>query len=158
MNYEEFFDEASRLSVALNDDSSKGTHAVALSNEALFQIPLLAMTILAFAKGQKKPHLSQVGQLVGECLERSITGFKGSTQGIGWSANLRIRTVRALTFLEVSGLVSLSRTKLISTTDQGKKLIDEAFRLDGRLSIALKTIERAYQNISSESQFRMKIE
>jgi hypothetical protein len=67
-----------------------------LDDEALFQMPLLAMTILALSKGLSKPQLPEIGQLVGERLERTVAGFKGSSQDIGWSGNLRRRCGRKL--------------------------------------------------------------
>lgn len=83
MNFEEFFDEAARLQVQLSGNEQRDAPPVGLSNEALFQLPLLAMTILLLAKGKNKPDLEHVGELVGECIERSIPGFKGSSQDIG---------------------------------------------------------------------------
>lgn len=154
MNFENFFEEADRLKVQLSSELDQNTPAAGLSNEALFQLPLLAMTILLLAKGKNKPNLEQVGQLVGECIERSIPGFKGSSQDIGWSANLRIRTVRALTFLEEAGLVFLSQAKAISVTERGRKVIDTALSDESRLSLALFTLERNYMNIEAESRLQ----
>jgi hypothetical protein len=99
MNFEEFFQKSAAMQMKLPPPPSSTKFQSSLDNEALFQLPLLAMTILALAKGHSKPALSELGQLVGECLERTVAGFKGSSQDIGWSANLRIRTVKALTFL-----------------------------------------------------------
>ena len=83
MNFKEFFDEADKLKIHLTLSVEEPTRTHSLSNEALFQLPLLAMTILAISKGSSKPVLSEVGQLVGECLERTVAGFKGSSQDIG---------------------------------------------------------------------------
>lgn len=96
MNSPEFFREARRLGLKLNLSGEGSSPAHTLDNEALFQLPLLAMTILAISKAQSKPQLPEIGQLVGECLERTVAGFKGSSQDIGWSGNLRIRTIKAL--------------------------------------------------------------
>lgn len=95
MNAAEFFDEATKRNLRLNLPVELSAPAFSLSNEALFQLPLLAMTILAITKGAGKPFLPEIGQLVGECLERTVAGFKGSSQDIGWSGNLRIRTIKA---------------------------------------------------------------
>jgi hypothetical protein len=124
---------------------------VHLGNEALFQLPLLAMVIMVLAKGQRKPVPEELGQLVGECLERAVAGFKGSSQGIGWSANLRIRTVKALTFLEVAGLVIVSpRRGAITLNDLGRKVVEQVLESDSRLAATLATVERSYQNIAAE--------
>ena len=114
MNYDEFFREANQRNVRLvaDADQDQTSNVTLLGNEALFQLPFLAMAILSICKGSRKPVLSELGQIVGECLERTLVGFKGSAQHIGWSANLRIRTVKALTFLEISGLIEVGlRTK-----------------------------------------------
>lgn len=157
MNLAEFFIEAEIRQVTLRNDIPSDRLAPTLSNEALFQLPLLAMVILMLAKGRKKPDLSEIGQLVGESLERAIFGFKGSSQDIGWSANLRIRTVKALTFLEAAKLITLSREKSVSTTDLGRIVLDSALAEDGRLSVALMAVERAYQNVVAETQIRLRL-
>jgi len=105
----EFFSEARRLGLKLNLSGEGPSPMHTLDNEALFQLPLLAMTILAISKGRSKPELPEIGQLVGECLERTVAGFKGSSQDIGWSGNLRIRTIKALTFLESTGQITIDK-------------------------------------------------
>ncbi len=158
MTYEEFFRQADQRNVRIVVDDTCEDSQNSLSNEALFQLPLLAMVILTISKGKSKPVLSEIGQLVGECLERTVSGFKGSSQDIGWSANLRIRTVKALTFLEMSGLATVDeRTKLISTTDRGRIVFNQAISAEGRLSNALFTVERSYQNIRAESKIREEV-
>lgn len=151
MNLDEFFNEAKRLNLRIELPSKKVPLSHSLSNEALFQLPLLAMTILAISKGRSKPGLPEIGQLVGECLERTVAGFKGSSQDIGWSANLRIRTIKALTFLEATGLAEVdTRTREISATTSGRKVYDLASQGETSLSISLQIIEKSYQNIRAE--------
>jgi len=155
MNANEFFEEAARLDIRLTlpNEHSNSTHS--LSNEALFQLPLLAMAILAIAKGSNKPFLREIGQLVGECLERTVPGFKGSSQDIGWSGNLRIRTVKALTFLEATHQITVDeRTRRISTTDLGKKVYQSAVTADSLLATSMQTIELSYQYIKDEARIR----
>ena len=158
MNYDEFFEEAAekRIRIVVTADGERSTPL--LSNEALFQLPLLAMVVLIMGKGKRKPALSEIGQLVGECLERTVIGFKGSSQHIGWSANLRIRTVKALTFLEVAGLAAVdARTQVVGTTEHGRAALDSALNKGGRLANALMTIDRSYQNIAAETKIRMEL-
>jgi hypothetical protein len=38
----------------------------------------------------------------------SFYGFKGSAQHLGWSANLRIRTIKAVNFLEATKLIEVN--------------------------------------------------
>lgn len=155
MNASEFFEEAIRLDIRLKLPVELSVPAHSLSNEALFQLPLLAMTILAIAKGSAKPLLPEIGQLVGECLERTVVGFKGSSQDIGWSGNLRIRTIKALTFLESTRQISVDKfTQRVSATDLGKKVYQSAMDGESPLSMSMKTIELSYQYIRDETRVR----
>ena len=129
MNYEQFFEEANRNNIKLELTNAKEQAPHQLGNEALFHLPLLAMTILMLSKTQRKPRSSELGQLVGECFERVFVGFKGSSQYLGWSANLRVRTVKALTFLEAAELVKVdSNSSKILITDGGKKVIERVLK------------------------------
>jgi len=151
----DFFSEARRLGLKLNLSGESPSPKHTLDNEALFQLPLLAMTILAISKGRSKPELPEIGQLVGECLERTVAGFKGSSQEIGWSGNLRIKTIKALTFLESTGQVTIDKvTREISATDLGKKVFGGAVEGGGLLAHSMKTIELSYQYIRDEARVR----
>lgn len=155
MNASDFFKEATRLDIRLSLPVELSVPAHSLNNEALFQLPLLAMTILAIAKGAAKPLLPEIGQLVGECLERTVVGFKGSSQDIGWSGNLRIRTIKALTFLESTKQISVDRfTQRVSATDLGKKVYQSATEGESPLAMSMKTIELSYQYIRDETRIR----
>lgn len=155
MSSTEFFSEARRLGLKLTLSAEEPSPMHTLNNEALFQLPLLAMTILAISKGRSKPELPEVGQLVGECLERTVAGFKGSSQDIGWSGNLRIRTIKALTFLESTGQVTIDKvTRKIAATDLGKKVYTGAVEGESLLAHSLRTIELSYQYIRDEARVR----
>jgi hypothetical protein len=155
MNADEFFNEATKLNIRLSLPAELSVPAHSLSNEALFQLPLLAMTILAITKGAAKPLLPEIGQLVGDCLERTVVGFKGSSQDIGWSGNLRIRTIKALTFLEATNQITVDKqTRRISATELGKKVYQSAIAGESPLAISMKTIELSYQYIRDEARIR----
>ena len=155
MSSSDFFTEARRLGLKLNLSGKGPSPAHTLDNEALFQLPLLAMTILAICKGRSKPELPEIGQLVGECLERTVAGFKGSSQDIGWSGNLRIRTIKALTFLESTGQVVINKaTSEISATDLGKTVYTSAIEGESLLAHSMKTVELSYQYIRDEARVR----
>ncbi|WP_321906072.1 hypothetical protein [Paraburkholderia tropica] len=162
MNFNQFFEEARERNLSMSAGASVQGFRSSLSNEALFQLPLLAMVILVLAKGSAKPELSSLGQLVGECLERTVVGFKGSSQDIGWSANLRIRTVKALTFLERAGLVVVEERKAktyVSATDSGRLLVTKVCDVDASLlAEALITIERSFENIRAERLIRGEVQ
>lgn len=155
MNATEFFAEAKKLNIRLSLPAELSVPAHSLSNEALFQLPLLAMTILAISKGTAKPLLPEIGQLVGECLERTVAGFKGSSQDIGWSGNLRIRTIKALTFLEATRQITVDKhTRRIAATELGKKVYQNAIAGESPLAMSMKTIEVSYQYIRDEARIR----
>lgn len=155
MSLMDFFNEADKLNVHLRISVADSIPTHSLSNEALFQLPLLAMTILALSKGNSKPVLSELGQLVGECLERTVAGFKGSSQDIGWSANLRIRTIKALTFLETTRQVQIDEhTRRITATELGRKIYSGAVKGDSPLAYAMRTIELSHKYILDEEKIR----
>jgi len=158
MDYDGFFKAVREKKIKLRFEDGKDTHPTRLSNEALFHLPLLAVTILLLAKDRRKPRVDEIGQLIGECFERTFVGFKGSSQHLGWSANLRVRTVRALTFLETAGLVEVDKnTERVIASKKGKPVIDRALQQDSDLSYTLKALERSYRNISVEKQMAMEL-
>lgn len=148
MNYEDFLNklETKDIKITLSNDTKRKT-SLGLDNEALFQLPLIAMIILLLSKNARKAKVSEIGQLVGELLEDTMTGFKGSSQYLGWSSNLRIRTVTALNFLEAVDLVSINnRDTKISITKLGNKVISRALDYESDLAYNLALIERSYRN------------
>jgi hypothetical protein len=158
MNYDEFFEEAKEKNILMRFDNSGSSVSHRLSNEALFHLPLLAMTILLLSKSRRKPKIDELGQIVGECFERTFSGFKGSSQHLGWSANLRMRTVKALTFLEAADLVLVEKSNSrIRVTDKGKKVIAMAIEGDTDLAYTLQLIERNYRDIEIEKQISMEL-
>lgn len=158
MNFEEFFSSVQESNVVLNIDSDFSTTRF-LNNEALFQLPLIALIILLMAKDRRKPRISEIGQLVGESIEASMPGFKGSSQNIGWSANLRIRTVKAIGFLELTNLVVVDNLKSrIKITGLGKKVIERALGRNDDLSLGLVHAARAYRNICVARQLDLELE
>lgn len=158
MNYKEFLLEAERIQLRPPVEHFEEHYHTSLDNEALFQLPLLAMVILTLAKGPSKPQLIEIGQLVGECLERTVAGFKGSSQYIGWSANLRIRTIKALTFLEHLGFAEIINDGLaITATPAGRKILENVSSLDSPLTNSLLLIERSFQNIRVERRISTEV-
>lgn len=156
MNYDAFIKSVndSQLVVFLENEQSVSSHR--LSNEALFHLPLLAMTVLLLAGDRSKPKCAEIGQLVGECFENTFVGFKRSKQLIGWSANLRMRTVQALTFLELTELVQVEiSNQRLSITSKGRKILDKALDSDTDLGYSLNVIRRNYRNIRIEKQMSL---
>ena len=158
MNFETFFNNIEQKNLTIKVDNSYLPKQHLLNNEALFQLPLISLIILLMAKDRRKPFVPEIGQLVGESIEQSLSGFKGSSQHIGWSANLRVRTVKAITFLEYSQLVKINNRKgRIKITDLGKKVINRALEKDDDLAYNLSQIARAYRNICVSNQLDMEL-
>lgn len=160
MNFESFFHRLQNNVITLPLSSQgKSEQYNLLDNEALFQLPLISIIILVLAKDKRKPKVAEVGQLVGECIESSFLGFKGSTQHIGWSANLRIRTVKSMSFLENAGLITINNRKdRLHITELGKKVIDRANAWDENLEYNLSLISRSYRNICVSRQLDSELE
>ncbi|MBA0211579.1 hypothetical protein [Pectobacterium brasiliense] len=157
MNFETFFQEGreKKLIIPLKNNHLRED---TLDNEALFQLPLISIIILVLAKDRSKPKISELGQLVGECIEKTFIGFKASDQHVGWSANLRIRTVKAINFLEKSELIIINnRKEKVVITDLGKKVVERAFKWDHNLEYNLKLIARSYRNIRVSRQLDLEL-
>lgn len=158
MNYDEFFESVTRREISivvLEKDVQKNYQ---LSNEALFQLPLISMIVLLLAKDRRKPIVTEIGQMVGESIEASLVGFKGSSNNLGWSAILRIRTVKAISFLERSGMIEIRKSdnRMLATT-LGQKVIDRALSNDDDLSYNLSLIQRSYRNICVNKQMDLEL-
>ncbi|OZS41319.1 hypothetical protein, partial [Photobacterium sanguinicancri] len=124
---------------------------VHLSNDALFQLPFISLCILMISKGRVKPRTQQIGNIVGSCIEGSIPGYKSAKYNLSWSANLRMRTAKALSFLEQANLVEVDRrTNKILSTALGNKVIKKAVNEYSSLALSLKMIEREYRNLTTE--------
>lgn len=159
MNFEVFFDQIERSDLRVSFDHAVNCSHHLLDNEALFQLPLISLIVLLMAKDRRKPRVAEIGRMVGESLEASMSGFKGSAQHIGWSANLRVRTVKAMTFLEHTQLIEIHNRKgRIEITDLGKKVINRALSRDDNLSYNLTKIARSYRNICVSKQLDMELE
>ena len=158
MNLNEFFSRVEQRSISVRVSQDLRPRPIGLDNEALFQLPFIALAVLVLAKDRRKPFVSEVGQLVGESLEATVPSFKGSSKHLGWSANLRVRTVKALQFLEVAGLALVdNRKSRVAGTDLGAKVVGAALSNDDDLAFILKKLALAYRNICVSRQLDMEV-
>lgn len=158
MNFDLFFNEVEKSKIKLGSVKKREVNNGILDNEALFQLPFISLVILVLAKDKRKPKVEELGRLVGECLELTMPAFKKSKQKISWSANLRIRTINAMTFLEAVGLIHVNNRKgRLSITESGKKLIESALKNEDNLSCTLSEIKRSYRNICVSRQLDMEL-
>lgn len=158
MNYKEFFERLADTDLVIPIDEvsmAKRTRYDTLDKEALFQLPLICLIVLTMVGSNRKPFVSQIGQLVGECIQLSMPAFKKSKQHIAWSSNLRVRTVKAITFLEHANLIVVKNRKgRANITDLGKKVIKYTMATDNELSANLAAIRMAYRNICVSNQLK----
>jgi hypothetical protein len=158
MNFDKFFEEveSSVSDITLEQNRTECDHF--LNNEALFQLPLISLIILIMAKDRRKPLVAEIGQLVGESIESSLVGFKGSAQHIGWSANLRVRTVKAISFLELAELIVIENRKgNLKITELGKKVINKAMLNNNNLAYNLAHLAQSYRNICVSKKLGMEL-
>jgi len=158
MDFRNFCKEAKRLNLALSSDDIDEVIPPRLDNEALFHLPFISMVILLMSKDARKPKVSDLGQLVGDSFERTFLAYKSSSQHLSWSANLRIRTVKALSFLELSKLVNVDNRKgKVVATELGKKVVNDAIDASSDLSYNLLIMQRNYRNICKEKQMELEL-
>lgn len=157
MDYDEFFRQAEELTPNFDSLSDDVKPYKPLSNDALFHIPLLAISILSLCKIKGKFTIPEVGQVIGECFERTLPGFKGSAQLLEWSSNLRVRTITALCFLEESRLIEVSETsdKNVVATKQGRKLVDRVVQENSELSYVISKLQRNYNLLKKENNIEL---
>jgi len=158
MTFDAFFSQLDESPIRIDVSQVLNERYRGLDNEALFQLPFICMVVLLMAKNKRKPIVSEVGQLVGESLEASIPAFKGSSQHLGWSSNLRVRTVKAISFLELTNLITVdNRKSRVRATELGKKVVDAALSGDDELAYHLSIIARSYRNICVSKQLEMEL-
>ncbi|OBY36047.1 hypothetical protein PR729_16770 [Providencia rettgeri] len=141
-----FFDSMLNKKIEIEFSKNMDISSIGLSNEALFQLPFIAMIVLLISTDRRKADLSEVGNLVGELIEETMSGFKKSSQHLSWSANLRIRTVAALNFLELKNLIFINNNNKIHSTNLGNKIIERVYSYETDLAYNLGLIKRAYRN------------
>lgn len=158
MSFENFFLEVEKTenSIFLSADTNGRT--CLLDNEALFQLPLISLIVLIIASGQRKPAISELGQLIGESIESVFTGFKGSARHLGWSALLRVRTVKAVSFLELSGFVEIrNKDSRLAVTNKGQRLLKSVLSKNTELSSNLLQVKDAFAFVHKDSQNEAKL-
>lgn len=128
-----------------------------LSNEAIFHLPLLAFAVLSLAVSARPIRTKEVGQIIGECFERVFKSFKGSTRLLGWSTNLRVKTVAALALLEHVGLVIVDGKSMVKATEKGRLIIKSVEKRDLDLYEVLIKVQDAYRDVIAEKTKQLEL-
>lgn len=148
-----FINEGIKSNFKFSSQAKSSAKYSPLENDALFHLPFISMAILAMSKDRKYAFTTgSIGNLVGQTFERTFPAFKSSTQLLAWSANLRARTAKAVVFLETSGLIKINDDKTIQSTDLGKSIINQVYKEDSSLGLAIRGIGRNYRDFMEESQ------
>ena len=68
---------------------------------------------------------------------------------------MRIRTVKALTFLERAGFVVVDdRDGLVAIQQRGREVVGTVLEQESPLAVALLTVERSFENIRAERRIQ----
>lgn len=114
------------------------------SVDALFHLPLLALTIMTAAR-HKPFQAVALGRTVARLLVERFTALRDTPRNLERSVTMRRRSVEALVFLESAGLVVVSRDehREISLSPDGKAQLDRARRSQGDLGLLLRQLRTA---------------
>ncbi len=154
MELDTFFEQTSNYKISLESSVTKREKRK-ISNEALFQIPFISMSILFLSKGRSKPTVNEICQKIGAAFERSFPAFRGSSQHLGWSSNMRVRTTTAVSFLEMAELITVNNhDKKISITDLGKVVIEKVINGDGNLKDNITVVSKNFNGIRKEDKVK----
>jgi hypothetical protein len=144
MNVDEFLAsvEDQTLHLPLSDDGRERSAPETV--DALFYMPLLALTILVTAR-RKSFRTMHMGRIVSSVLTDLFTSLRRSTQGLETSLTLRRRCAEALAFLESTRLVEVSddEKRFIVLTDAGRAHLLKSFRDTTDLGLLMRRLGTA---------------
>jgi hypothetical protein len=109
--------------------------------DALFHLPLLAVTIMTAARHEPF-HVVSLGRTVASVLVERFAALRDAPKTLQNSVTMRRRSVEALVFLEAAGLVVVSQDdrREISLSADGKTRFDRARRTEGDLGLLLRQL------------------
>lgn len=129
MNVDDFLTSVQdpTLRITLADD--RRVRLAPESVDALFHMPLLALSILVRAR--KRPFRTiHLGRIVSNALTDLFVALRRSPHGLETSLTLRRRCSDALAFLESARLVSITEdeSRIITLTEAGRTHLDRSLR------------------------------
>lgn len=116
--------------------------------DALFHLPLLALTIMVIAR--HTPFQTTVlGRGVTLLLVEHFSALSHSPHGLETSLTLRRRCADALAFLEAAGLVSVSQDRLrtVTLTQAGKAHLDDSGRDASDLGLFVRKLRANHDRV-----------
>jgi len=154
MKFNEFKEvyRESKILIKSNENINKSNNL--LSHDALFHLPFISLAIIIIAKKRAHTHVKYLPAILGECMESTLDGLANTKYSLSWSSNFRVRSVRALDFLESANLVLVDKNNRLCITPLGKKVCKKAMKEDNDLKIALLRIDRTFDFAYAEKKVR----
>jgi hypothetical protein len=134
--------------VHIRVDSERLERAMKTPDEILFQVPLLALTLLVIARATKGELLT-ADMTTWACatLAWHFRGIRDARKRMDWSLALRRRCADALVFLENRGLVSVRETpeRRITASADGFAFLRKALKETTELGTLVRALDRAHR-------------
>jgi hypothetical protein len=144
MNVDEFLASVDNptLRIALSDDGRGRSAPETL--DALFYMPLLALTILVSAR-KRSFRTMYMGRIVSSVLTDLFIALRRSTEGLETSLTLRRRCAEALAFLESAQLVTVSDDdkRFVVLTESGNSHLARSLRDTTDLGLLMRRLGTA---------------
>jgi hypothetical protein len=146
-NFDKFIQLATQNEVFLKlNFGEKRNPDAAGGPDALFHVPLIALTVLVLAvKSKKSLRVMEAATWLGMVIANVFHGYRGARQNIRWSFVMRQRCVDALSFLELAGFIVITDDdeRTIVATDVGKKMVRDLGQSESDVGVLIRGLGRA---------------
>jgi len=122
-------------------DTEKARLVAPETVDALFHLPLLAVAIMTLAR--RAPfETANLGRYVAALMVEHFQALRRASHALETSLTLRRRCVEGLVFLEIMGLVTVSRDRkrTVTLTPTGKTKLDAARRGGNDLGLLIRSL------------------
>jgi hypothetical protein len=145
-NFEEFVERAREDKVRIQVGEIQPPEEIS-SSEALFHLPLLALTMLIVTHGRKGLFTtSELSTWTAGVLTSYFDGLRASSRVLTWSPALRTRCADALVFLEDSGQVSVTGpNRRVEITPAGRDFLAGCASDQADVGVLVRGLRRAFE-------------
>ena len=147
---DQFAQEAERVDLRLTVDAERLNRVLTSSMDSLFYVPLLALSILVVARGQKGAlATADIAVWTAAVLSRYFSGISESRRRLDWSMPHRRRCADALVFLESIRLLRVEERphRQIECTPEGYKFVRELLGRPDEVGLFCRSLERSYRAV-----------
>lgn len=119
-------------------------------DEILFQVPILALTLLVLARAKKGELLtSEMTTWTCATLARHFRDARDGRRRVDWSFALRRRCADALVFLENRGLVTVLEApqRRVKASASGLDFLRKALKATSELGVLVRALDRAHRAV-----------